>query len=567
MSDKSSPPANQSLTVRNLEELFDAGFRFRIPSYQRAYSWDVKQLRQLIEDLKEHPAGTPYYFGHFLFEAGESHDELLIIDGQQRLTTLVLLISCISREITKTGEIGLLGTALYQRYLANKLETIKDDQPAFEDLVQRGETADHRKSLSKKRMVDAIRFFSKALRQHDAKNIASWCGILEKAEITTFIVHNKPQAAQIFTLQNSRGKDLTNLEELKAYLMFNIYLNAEAKAAEKAIGMVEQSFANIYRHIEQIHVLGEDAVLTHHDHAYSPHWGTPLENLKRDITAAGEREPRVECIVRYANDLQHTFQHVAALEQMLLHDEIIADPVILDGYNSWPFLIKLFRYYEDQLSSDPRLIGLLEKVEIVLLKLQFQHGRSSNHLILHTKGLDGTEARLNALCSNFEAYVSQGFSWRGDFDQKVQGYLDGDYHYSSTFRYILWKYENWRQRGGDRTVSPAEYMNANGKRRNMDSTIEHIAPRNGPYSDEFKSKWINNLGNLLFMPKGINSSLSDKPPLEKAADLDTNYKSHREVRDIIVASGWTEDQIKERKGKLVEFIQKRWRLPKTGQSQ
>ena len=175
---ESPPPANQSLTVRNLSELFDAGFRFRIPSYQRAYSWDVKQLRQLIEDLKEHPAGSPYYFGHFLFEAGEDPDELLIIDGQQRLTTLVLLISCIRCEIAKSGADHLLDTnALNQRYLANKLETIEDDQPAFEDLVHRGETADRGKSLSRKRMVDAIRFFTRALRQPDTKTITSWCGI------------------------------------------------------------------------------------------------------------------------------------------------------------------------------------------------------------------------------------------------------------------------------------------------------------------------------------------------------------------------------------------------------
>jgi hypothetical protein len=567
MSEESSTPVNQSLTVRNLAELFDAGFRFRIPSYQRAYSWDVKQLRQLIEDLKEHPAGTPYYFGHFLFEAGESPDELLIIDGQQRLTTLVLLISCIHREITKSGEDGLLDSiALNQRYLANKLETIEDDQPAFEDLVQRGETADQGKSLSKKRMVSAIRFFSRALRQTEAKTIASWCGILEKAEITTFIVHSKPQAAQIFTLQNSRGKDLTNLEELKAYLMFNIYLNAESKAADKAISMVEQSFADIYRHIERIHVLGEDAVLAHHDRAYSPHWGTPLENLKRDIATAGERTPRVECIVRYARDLQYTFQHVAALEQMLHDDEIIADPVILDGQNSWPLLIKLFRYYGDQLSSDPRLKGLLEKVEIVLLKLQFQHGRSSNDLIGHTKGLDGTEAKLNALYSNFEAYVSRGFRWRGDFDQKVQSYLNGDYHYSSTFRYILWKYENSERSDKDTKISPGEYMNAIGNRK-MDSTIEHVAPQNGTYTETFRNRWINNLGNLLLMPRGMNSSFSDLPPAQKAVEMDTSYKSHREVKGIIEASGWTEDQIEKRKGKLVDFIQERWSLPKTGQPQ
>jgi hypothetical protein len=558
---------NQSLTVRNLAELFDAGFRFRIPSYQRAYSWDVKQLRQLIEDLKEHPSGSPYYFGHFLFEAGESQDELLIIDGQQRLTTLVLLISCISREVTKTGEVGLLNTtALNQRYLANKLETILDDQPAFEDLVQCGETADRGSSLSRKRMIDSIRFFSRALRQSEAQTIPSWCRILENAEITTFIVHSKPQAAQIFTLQNSRGKDLTNLEELKAYLMFNIYLNAESKAADKAIGMVEQSFADIYRHIERIHILSEDAVLAHHDRAYSPHWGTPLENLKRDIATAGERAPRVECIVRYARDLQYTFQHVAALEQMLQHDEVIASPVILDGVNSWPLLIKLYRYYGDQLSSDSRLKELLENVEIVLLKLRFQHASSSNDLIRMTKHLNGSLESLAAMTERMRDCVSRGFRGRNDFDEKVWNYLNGDHHYEPKFRYILWKYENSLRQSVDHQVSPADFISINSRR--MESTIEHIAPQNGDYTDEFRQRCINNLGNLLFMPRGLNSSLSDLPPLEKAKRMDTSYASHRSVKRTIEAEGqWAEHQIVMRKAEIVCFIQDRWCLPKTGQPQ
>ena len=59
---------------------------FSIPDYQRAYSWETAQLKQFVEDL--HDAQDKYYLGHFLFE--KSNDSLMIIDGQQRITTCMI---------------------------------------------------------------------------------------------------------------------------------------------------------------------------------------------------------------------------------------------------------------------------------------------------------------------------------------------------------------------------------------------------------------------------------------------------------------------------------------------
>ncbi|MES2438553.1 MAG: DUF262 domain-containing HNH endonuclease family protein [Verrucomicrobiota bacterium] len=555
------PNGVERRTAQTVRSLFDRECRFEIPSYQRSYSWELKQLRQLVEDLMDHPGGTPYYYGHFIFESGAQAEQLLIIDGQQRLTTLVLFISTLTRELAQRegGEDGNL-SRLKQYYLADRLRTVGDDQDAFTDLVAHGETADRSGSRSKRRLIDASRFFQRAIRNRDSETLVSWLGMLEDSEITTFTVYDKPQAAQIFTLQNSRGKDLTGLEKLKAYLMFGIYLNAEQARSEDEIAKVERSFTAIYRHIENLTLLNEDTVLGHHDRAYSQHWDSPLENLKRDLNASERGDLRVQKIIDYSKALAATFQHVSELEKIIHHDEVIADPVILDGYNSWPLLIKLYRFHGDALKSDTQIRTLLRNVEIVFLKLHFQHGRSSNDLIGMTKGFDGSSGKLEQLCEKMAQFVTRGFRWRSDFDQKVQNQLDGDYHYNSIYRYILWKYENDERRSGDEMVSPANYLNLIQNRR-MDSTIEHIAPRNGDYTEEFRNRWINNLGNLLLMPRGMNSSLSDNLPVEKAKELDTSYKSHREVRDIITASGgWTEHDIKTRKDNLIIFIQRRWRI-------
>ena len=81
------------------------GVCIAVPSYQRAYSWEKAQWQQLIDDLKESEGN--YYLGHFLFEHPEGEtdpDKLLVIDGQQRLTTLIIFFSCLRHALSRSEE-------------------------------------------------------------------------------------------------------------------------------------------------------------------------------------------------------------------------------------------------------------------------------------------------------------------------------------------------------------------------------------------------------------------------------------------------------------------------------
>ena len=71
-----------------LQELFRKPDKFNIPSYQRAYAWVDKQREQFIKDLQETTYG--YYLGHYLFEEDATNKVKNVIDGQQRLTTVVI---------------------------------------------------------------------------------------------------------------------------------------------------------------------------------------------------------------------------------------------------------------------------------------------------------------------------------------------------------------------------------------------------------------------------------------------------------------------------------------------
>jgi hypothetical protein len=555
-----------------LGSLFDASMTYSVPPYQRAYSWEDKHIDQFLEDLNEHPPRKPYYLGHFLLER-KAESELFVIDGQQRLSTVVLLIGAVCRllvERAKPDEAQELSMKFLEREGRFRFLTVPEDVDLFHDLATTGSPKTHVSTRSQKRIHDAYERLLKHLKALELEALRSLVSVISGAHITRMVVGDKVQATQIFTLQNSRGKDLTELEKLKAYLMYQVYLHSPENRENQAITSIERQFVIIYTTAERIRYLKEDQVLRHHDRAYSRHWEGPVENLKLDLGKLTDSAAVITHITDHCKSLAATFQHVEKLEKLLSHQDVIADLVILSAADSWPLLIKLYAAYGDQMAQDPVLIELLKNTEITLVKFHFLHGRSSNDLVSYAKKFGSNEHTLEWLTTRMRQTAKQGFRPRGNFSDALLDYLRGDYHYHKISRYILWKYENAKRHPKDHQVTPGEYLNEIAH-KSMDATIEHVAPQQPqgpPYSEEFVTRFLNNLGNLLFMPQGMNSSQGNRPPAEKAAELGNfSFASYREVAERIrqpchedgCNDVWCGHKILARKQLIIDFAIERWK--------
>ena len=152
-----------------------AGNRIFVPTYQRAYSWDTefdksktpKQVNVFLSDLEDYNKSSEdynksstksfYYFGHFLFE--EKPDKKFgVIDGQQRLTTIVIFLS-----------------ALFKR-LSSIRKLTETEQEIFEDIIKRNstyrfETVDYDKQLFKDYVIDQTKKTRTDLKQHQQKEL------------------------------------------------------------------------------------------------------------------------------------------------------------------------------------------------------------------------------------------------------------------------------------------------------------------------------------------------------------------------------------------------------------
>ena len=562
---------SEKYTIRNL---FEQNVQFSIPSYQRAYSWEVdgtrKHVRQFIEDLAEQHPQKDYYLGHFLFE-DHKPGSLFVIDGQQRLTTVVIFFSCLIRELEQRtasdAEAQTIGALDLQRlartYLRRdgkrRFTTVGCDAPFFDDLILDRSSTEPGDTRSRKRIAQAATHFSREFKKPETSTLIHWARLVEGAAITTFKVSDKVQATQIFSFQNDRGKGLTDLEKLKAFLAYQIYLNSEEGEEPEAVGHVERRFAEIYEKTEEIEWLNEDQILGHHCTAYLLGWGSGIETIKKEIGKVDGRTPKVDWVKSFSSALRDSFAHVKALEMLAVRHECIADPIILDGPNAWPMLLKLYKFYGKDLLS-PSFTRLLRLIEVSFFKFKFLHGRCKNLLPDWAKAFEGQ--RLEELESRLAWAAKQSFMGGQDCDASFRNSLESSYHWSPVFRYVLWKYENANRVQGDYELSPGIYVNELGDPR-MGSTLDHITPRNPKdlsYEESFNREYLNNIGNLVLMPHGMNARFNNKLPAEKYSLLaESSLFSHREVGKIIQKDGkWEQEQIEARKRRLVDFALNRW---------
>ena len=177
------------------------------------------------------------------------------------------------------------------------------------------------------------------------------------------------EATQIFTFQNDRGIDPTDLEKLKAFLMHRVYVHSANHSAEEAITDIEHLFAAIDELTERID-LREDRVLSYHSIAFLREGHPALENIRAEVMKEESDKAKVKWIKSFCHDLRGSFRHVEEIERRAKRDCLFADVLILDAPNSWPLLLKLFRFHKGEIGCST-MQRILQLMEITLFKKEY----------------------------------------------------------------------------------------------------------------------------------------------------------------------------------------------------
>ena len=336
-----------------------AGNKIFVPTYQRAYSWDTefessktpKQINTFLSDLEDYNRSTTkskYYFGHFLFEEKETN-KFGVIDGQQRLTTIVIFLSALFTRIEQIRPLSESEQEIFEdiikRNSTYRFATVDYDNQLFKDFVidQTKKDKNGLETESAKRIVNAFVFLLKDFQTKTSIPL-KMLETVQGASCTTHPVTDESEAIQMFIFQNNRGKKPSNLEIIKAQFMFNVHLYG-GEEKESLIDEIKSRFEKIYKSISSIEYnINEDDVLVY---TLRVHFNSLWEsNAIEKINKLLSEENSISFIKSFTQSLAVSFENLTYFfgkdqrENLEIHSLISLGGIGI----AIPFIIKAYKF-------------------------------------------------------------------------------------------------------------------------------------------------------------------------------------------------------------------------------
>lgn len=356
------------------------GNKIFVPSYQRAYSWETemdssktkKHTNVFLSDLDDYNKSstkTPYYFGHFLFEQKE-RTVFGVIDGQQRLTTIVIFLSALFSRLKSIRNLNENEIECFEDIIKRnstcRFETVDYDDQLFKDYVieQTKKNKNGLETESANRIVRAFDFFAKYLSDKDEQYLTKMLNVIQSASCTTHPVIDESEAIQMFIFQNNRGKKPSNLEIVKAQFMYNVHLYG-GEEKDSLIKEIKNRFEKIYKSISAIEYnIDEDDVLVYTLRVhFNSLWETnAIDKINKLLS---ESNP-IPFIKSFTHSLALSFEHLTTFfGKDQKENDAVHSLISLGGISvTIPFIIKAYQFG----LSKALIAKLCSSLEIVVLR-------------------------------------------------------------------------------------------------------------------------------------------------------------------------------------------------------
>jgi hypothetical protein len=556
-----------STTIRKMM----AGNKIVVPAYQRAYSWDTPmeksdrntQTDVFLSDLEEYSrsnAKSSYYFGHFLFE--EKNEIFNVIDGQQRLTTIVIFLSVLFGKLKLIRNLSNKEKVCYEdmlkRYEEIGFSTVDYDNQLFIDYVIEQTKNDHNglETESSHRIVRAFDFFNKQLHDKLEDYLVKMLSIVTEATSTTHPVHDESEAIQMFIFQNNRGKRPSNLEIVKAQFMYHVHLYGN-NGTDGLVKEIKNRFEKIYKSISSIEYrINEDDILLYTLRVhFNSLWETNSLDRVNKILANGNQ---IDFIKSFTMSLSASFEHLSLFfgkherENFTIHSLITLSGIAV----ALPFVIKAYRY-----GLTIEEIGkLCSSLESLVLRHRLIGTRADITSRINDVFEKFTESNkdTSSIISRIDwMKTTTDWWWAYWNNDKLKESLQGGINHSVA-KYLLWKYENHLIRMG-KGGSILRYDQIERPE------LEHIAPTTeseikphgyDTYDEEFRTHFLNCLGNYLLLTKKHNASIHNDSFFKKHQDYKW-LEQQREVQNLVPDPSkgiWSREIIRSRKDKIINVI-------------
>ncbi len=570
---------------------------FEIPSYQRGYAWQMRQLKDFWNDL-EHVSklGDKFHYMHSLtlreLENEFENSAFEIIDGQQRLATSLILLGLLAKTTQnkdpKYSLTNLEPILSYKYYGLNKafraITEEKKDLEAFKT------------SFYAKNLIDAYAFFQEKISDTPIETLEKMFDALTKKMLFSVVELNDSRIDPFSSFEtiNNRGKDLSTLELFKNRLHFVAHKICDEEELENLQQEINDTYTLIYHDLRQFE---DDHLERFLKHFVAYYYGEKGDFKKRLLEMEFNAHKRYTVNTTFSDE----YEKIDDLLFYLSYSSKVWNFLHTPDEKSIALIVDDNKKLEIEIT--PNMRGLLEKMRrlnalsenaflpllLSLLTIQLA-GKSANEQPYTTKELEGLLEYLERF--GFLIYgvagkntaknewielafkAIQAYRFWGDkisieeLPTLEKNFFKGNYSGLELLKESIHSKKNtekWYQWGKALNYLLYEYeLHHNPDFDSSLESIEHILPQNPDQGYSTKEKnWAKNpnivhaLGNLLLMAKNANSSLSNKPFDEKRKQY---LKGSYSEKEVAKNASFGVEQIKERSEKLLDFLIAHYRI-------
>ncbi|WQZ21217.1 DUF262 domain-containing HNH endonuclease family protein [Helicobacter pylori] len=589
------------MELLNLDGVIEKGV-FEIPSYQRGYAWQERQLKDFWNDL-EHVSklGNQFHYMHSLtlreLENEFESSAFEIIDGQQRLATSLILLGLLAKTTQnkdpKYSLINLEPILSYKYYgLSEAFRAIMEEEKDLEAF---------KTSFYAKNLIKAYEFFQEKISDTPIEALEKMFDALIKKMLFSVVElnDNRIDPFSSFETINNRGKDLSTLELFKNRLHFVAHKICNGQKLETLQQEINDTYTLIYHDLRQFE---DDHLKDFLKHFVAYYYGEKGDFKKRLL----EMEFNAHKRYTYNTNFNEKYEKIDDLLFYLSYSSKVWNFLHTLDEKSIALIVDDNRKLEMEIT--PKMRGLLDKMRrlnalsdnaflpllLSLLTIQLV-GRSANEQPYTTQELEGLLEYLerfgflvygvagkntaknewielafqafrayrygeeNIVIEKLPTLEKSFFNRQGNsalelLEESIHSKKNTEkwYQWGKALNYLLYEYELHH--------NPETTL----KFDSSIESIEHILPQKPDqgYSDKEKS-WAKNpnivhaLGNLLLIPKNANSSLSNKPFDEKRKEY---LKGSYSEKEVAKNASFGVAQIKERSEKLLDFLIAHYRI-------
>ncbi|MFP6300814.1 DUF262 domain-containing protein [Helicobacter pylori] len=537
--------------------------QFVIPIYQRVYSWEKEQCKQLWDDIIK-TGGNDQIEGHFIGSIvfvhdgiyTTNHNELLIIDGQQRLTTITLLFIALRDHLNDENELleKFSCQKIQNRYLINsdekgdkkfKLILSEPDRDTLLSLIDENKRKPSEPSL---KIVENFKLFEEWIRKNTDKMETIFKGLDKLMVVEISLERGKDNPQLIFESMNSTGKDLTQTDLIRNYILMGlesekqkIFYKKYWRAMEEDFKQNETLFNQFVRHYFTIKIREIPNINKVYEafKDYQQKKGIGIEDLLKDLQKYCGYFCQIVFKKEADKDLNKALGFLVGLEMDVIY----------------PLLLELYSDYSDGVLSKADFIPIIALIESYICR-RAVCGLGTNSLNKvfpsFTKHIQKDEY-FKSLKVHF-VYLTEKQRFPNN-DEFKDSFITIDFYHLKKNKYFFERLENFD------TKEPVNIK---------ECTIEHIMPQTlteewerdlGENFQAIHDKYLHTIGNLTLT--GYNKEYNNKPFKEKR-DRENGFKQsplrlNQSLRGLEV---FGEEQIKKRANDLADWALKIWTYPK-----